>query len=146
MNLAIFLVNIGPKLANEIPNVNSDFTEYLGSKSANSIFLKPVTENEVKGHLQTLDTRKACGYDNLPTRLLKDAASYISGPLSYIFNLSIEKGKFPDALKVAKVTPIYKKGQKDLAGNYRPISVSPVLGKIFEKIINNRVIDYFRNK
>ena len=96
----------------------------------------------MKCHLQTLDTKKACGYDNLPARLLRDAALYISSSLTYIFNLSIERGKFPDALKVAKVTPIYKKGRKDLAGNYRPISVLPILGKIFEKIINNRVIDY----
>ena len=70
--------------------------------------------------------------------MLRDAALYISSSLTYIFDLSIERGKFPDA----KVTPIYKKGRKDLAGNYRPISVLPILGKIFEKIINNRVIDY----
>ena len=70
--------------------MNSDFTEYLGYRTEKSLFLKPITENELKCHLQTLDTKKACGYDNLPARLLRDAALYISSSLTYIFNLSIE--------------------------------------------------------
>ena len=92
--------------------------------------------------LLDIDIRKACGYDNLPARLLKDAAPFIASPLTHIFNVSMEEGKFPDAFKIAKVTPIFKKGSKDDPGNYRPISVLPILAKVFEKIVNSRLIDF----
>ena len=106
------------------------------------MFWKPVTEREVLDYLCGLDSKKTHGYDNLPVRLIKDAANFIVVPLTYIFNLSLETGTFPDCLKVAKVTPIYKKGAKAEPGNYRPISVLPVVGKIFERIVNVRLIDF----
>ena len=56
--------------------------------------------------------------------------------------MSFKEGNFPDALKIAKVTPIYKKGPKDVPGNYRPISVLPILGKIFEQFVNKRLINF----
>ena len=73
----------------------------------------------------------------------KDAADYIASPLSYIFNMSLSKGVFPDAIKIAKVTPVYKKGEKDIPGNYRPISVLPLLAKVLEENNNSRQITYF---
>ena len=50
-------------------------------------------------------TNKSFGFDNIPARLLKDAADYIASPLSYIFIMSLSKCVFPDAMKIAKVTP-----------------------------------------
>ena len=64
-------------------------------------------------------------------------------PLRYIFNLSIEKGIFPDQLKIAKVTPLFKKGDNALMDNYRPISVIPYFLKILERIIYNRLYSFF---
>ena len=78
-------------------------------KNEKSLFWAPVTSREICNYFHTLDRRKAHGFDNLPIRLLKDSAHLISEPLSYIFNLSLENGVFPDVLKTAKVTPIYKK-------------------------------------
>ena len=92
--------------------------------------------------LKASDQKKACGHDHLPVKLLVDSAQYISNPLSYIFNLSLQLGQFPDPLKIAKISPVYKKGDRDQPGNYRPISVLPVLSKIFEKLVNNRLIEY----
>ena len=54
----------------------------------------------------------------------------------------MQLGQFPDPLKVAKVSPVYKKCDREQPGNYRPISVLPVLSKIFEKFVNNRLIGY----
>ena len=72
-----------------------------------------------------------------------DASNFISAQLCHIFNKSLQEGKFPNALKIAKVTPIYKKGSKDVPGNYMPISVLPLLlGKIFEKIVNKRLMEF----
>ena len=63
-------------------------------------------------------------------------------PLKYLFNLSIEKGVFPDGLKIARVTPIYKgEGSSDVS-NYRPISVLPCFSKILEHIMYNRLYKY----
>ena len=63
-------------------------------------------------------------------------------PLIYLFNLSIEKGVFPDDLKIARVTPIYKgEGSSDVS-NYRPISVLPCFSKILERIMYNRLYKY----
>ena len=60
-----------------------------------------------------------------------------------IFNLSLSTGIFPDRMKVAKVTPIFKKGEKSGISNYRPISVLPCFSKILERIMYNRLYDYF---
>ena len=54
----------------------------------------------------------------------------------------MQLGQFPDPLKIAKVSPVYKKCDREQPGNYRPISVLPVLSKIFEKLVNNRLIEY----
>ena len=137
-----FFVDIGKNLADKIPQNDADYTAYLGPKLSKTLFWKPVTEKEIENHISALDVNKSCGYDNISARLLRDASHFISLPLSHIFNLSLQEGKFPDALKIAKVTPIYKKGPKDIPGNYRPISVLPVLGKIFEKIVNSRLMDF----
>ena len=137
-----FFVGIGPNLADKIPQVDIDCTAYLGPKLLKTFVWEPVTDTEIKNHILALDVKKACGYDNMSSLLIKDASNFISAPLCHIFNKSLQEGEFPNALKIAKVTPIYKKGSKDVPGNYRPISVLPVLGKIFEKIVNKRLMEF----
>ena len=78
---------------------------------------------------------------------LKIALPVISESLCDIFNLSIATGCFPDSWKIARVAPIFKSGQPDDRSNYRPISVLPVLARVFEKFIHNQLYDYLdRNK
>ena len=60
-----------------------------------------------------------------------------------IFNLSLSTGIFPNRLKVAKVTPIFKKGEKSSISNYRPLSVLPCFSKILEQIMYNKLYVYF---
>ena len=68
------------------------------------------------------------------------ALKFEIGPiLSDLFNLSVELGKFPSVLKVARVTPIFKSGEKSSFANYRPISVLPTVSKIFEKLMSKRL-------
>ena len=64
-------------------------------------------------------------------------------PLRIIFEQILSVGIYPDAWKVANVTPIFKKGDKQLVKNYRPISLLPICGKLFEKIVCNQMYDYF---
>ena len=62
--------------------------------------------------------------------------------LCQIFNLSMKVGEYPDLLKIAKVLPIFKKGDHSLTSNYRPISVISCINKIFERLIFNRIYKY----
>jgi len=63
------------------------------------------------------------GLDGITPKLLKEISTDVIHPLTYIFNLSFTKGVVPDNLKQSKVIPLYKKGNRDNPGNYRPISL-----------------------
>ena len=69
----------------------------------------------------------------------------VSSPLTHIVNLSITHGIVPDELKIARVIPIFKSGDKALFSNYRPISVLPCFSKFLERIIYNRIINYLND-
>ena len=101
-----------------------------------------VDESFVLNQLQNLNVNKATGIDNISAKYLKMAAQAITKPLTKVLNLSIESNTFPDNLKKAKVTPIYKKGSKTDVNNFRPISVLPILNSIYERHISNCVTTF----
>ena len=78
--------------------------------------------------------------------MLKLINNDISACITLIINQSIKSGIFPDRLKIAKVTPIYKKDDKKFIKNYRPISVLPVISKVFETVICDQLCEYFSSK
>ena len=80
--------------------------------------------------LDSIDCKKSFGFDKIHPFLLFSAALEIFRPLTYIINLSLEQGIFPDSLKIAKVIPIFKQGSRSSCNNYRPISVLSALSKI----------------
>ena len=84
----------------------------------------------------------AAGYDEMPASILKQCASVYIEPLTYLINVSLEQGTFPDELKIARVIPLFKGEDEQLVQNYRPISVLPFFSKIFEKIVSLHVIDF----
>lgn len=77
-----------------------------------------ITEQEVCKYLEQLDTTKAPGPDGVPTKVLKECANVLKKSLTKLFNLSVTLGSFPDIWKIAKVTPVYKKGEKKDIKNY----------------------------
>ena len=95
--------------------------------------------NELKDAFFSLKINKSLGYDDISFNVIKKCFSSLCEPLKYLFNLSIEKGIFPDDLKIAKVTPIYKSDDKSDLSNYRPISVLSCFSKMFERIMYNRL-------
>ena len=79
---------------------------------------------------------------NDPTKLLKMAASIVAPSLTAIFTKSILTGIYPTEWKTARVTPLLKKGVKSDLNNYRPISVIPVVSRVFEKIVCDQLYQY----
>ena len=101
-----------------------------------------IQEDEVLKLLLKLNVNKSSGTDNLGPRILKLSAPTIYKALAYLINLSIKTSVFPDKLKEAKITPIFKKGDKSEPCNYRPISILPTLSKIFEKHMASQIRNY----
>ena len=87
-----------------------------------------------------LDTGKACGPDHITPRLLKLCAEFICEPLSQLFNQSMLSGTLPRDWIATNITPIYKKGERCLACNYRPISLTSIIVKVMERIICKQLI------
>ena len=133
--------SIGQKLADQIQSSTSHFADYIVPTEA-TFELKEVDHEYVLKLIKKLDVSKATGLDTISSKLLKIAAPVICDSLSAIFNKSITTGIFPDELKYAKVFPVHKKGSKCDVNNYRPISVLPVIAKIFERIIYNQLISF----
>ena len=77
---------------------------------------KPITDDKLNEALQTLKTKKSSGYDEISSDVMKRISPAVFEPMRYIFNLSIEKDIFPDQLKIAKVTPMFKKREQYVNG------------------------------
>jgi hypothetical protein len=101
-----------------------------------------LTEHDVLNELKKLNPSKAPGPDALPTKVLKDCAQELSPSITQLFNDSLSHSKVPNAWKTANVTPIHKKGDKHTASNYRPISLLPIISKVLERCIYNKIIDF----
>ena len=82
----------------------------------------------------------------IPTRFLKDGINEVANSLSFLYNRSIEEGSFPLNLKIASVCPIYKdEGHKDNPSNYRPVSILPIIARVFEKLIHIQLFRYLES-
>ena len=107
----------------------------------------PVSLEEIHSELKMLNTRKAIPYMNIPPKQLKEVMNIIDKPLQGIWNSEIlVNKKFPSKLKLADISPIHKKLQTVLKSNYRPVSVLPVVSKIFERIMDKQTNDYFSDR
>ena len=101
-----------------------------------------ITAELIKKVIKGLNPSKASGPDEVSPRLLREGAEALSLPLHRLFNSSLTLHIFPDPWKLASVTPIHKKDQKDLTNNYRPISLLSCIGKCFERCVFNIVFEF----
>ena len=135
--------SIASKLNESIVNLSdskfSSFEEFLLPSNKNSMFLSDCSTTELLDIIKELDNNKS---SDIPIRVIKKAAHVFCPYLTLYFNRCMAAGHFPDGLKVGKVTPIFKKGNTEDVGNFRPVSTLPIFGKIFEKVIYKRIYDF----
>ena len=103
---------------------------------------KTIHVRTIRDAIGKMKTSKGFGTDNVSSYFLKLRMPYIENSLAYIFNKSLESSRFPDDWKTARVTPIFKEGEKSNKSNYRPISVLPVISRLFEKLVFNQLYQY----
>ena len=109
----------------------------------NTISFRTITENDTLKLINALSNKTSTGIDELSTKMLKKLKFAIYKPITYLINQSLNSGTFPNELKIAKVTPIFKKDNNRLLENYRPISLLPAISKIFEKVIHLQINEHF---
>ena len=122
------------KKTDKLPEMES--AKYPGM---NDINIEP---HGVKKLLKNINTKKACGPDMISNIVLKECANEIAPVLSHIFQLSIDTGKLPKDWRNANVSPIFKKGDRHTASNYRPVSLTCVCCKLLEHIICRQIFNH----
>ena len=142
-----FFVNIGPSLAKIIPKCkDSLFTQFLPDKIEDTMFLQPVTEEEIMQQVKNAKNKKSKDHDQFDMCLVKKIIPYIVKPLAHICNISLMNGIFPDRMKIARVIPLFKNGDVKEFSNYRPVSILPQFSKILEKVFHNRLMIFINDK
>lgn len=116
------------------------------SHSSSSLFLWPTDEHEVFKLLSQLDVKKSTGPDGISNFVLKNCAFDLCKVLAVCINKTLSSGIFPNRLKIARVTPIFKGGSAVLPSNYRPISVLSAINKIYESIIAVRLKSFLMSE
>ena len=139
-----YFSTIGKNLAQQIAPSTKQFQDFLGVPNPNSIFFTPINKNEILKIVSNLKDKKSAGHDGIDNYLLKKIITFIVDPLTHILNFSITSGLVPINMKIAKVIPIFKKGDKKEVNNYRPISLLTGISKILERIIYTRLINFLQ--
>ena len=134
----------GTKLSSpdEISTPECHFKDFLDKTNSEFPAFQSVTVSHVCLLLRELSGSKATGLVKISSKIIKIAAPVISDSLTYIFNQAISLCTFPHEWKIARVIPLFKNGKRNLAGNYRPISVLPAISKIMERILYTQLYEY----
>ena len=104
-----------------------------------------LTESKILLPLKSLNISKSPGPDETGARLLVELSKPIFHPLRTIFKTSIKTASIPNDWKEGTISAIYKKGNKSLASNYRPVSITSILCNCMERIIRNHIIEYMKS-
>ena len=105
-------------------------------------YFSEVSVDDICKELKRLNSRKAAQNTDIPIKILKANANIFSSYICDFFNETIRSGKFPSISKKANITPVFKKGFKGSKENYRPVSILPVISKIFEKMISKQITSF----
>ena len=136
-----YFANIGQNLANTIQSNDLNPLDYLGDRNLNSFSFMATSPQEIFNVMKKF-TNKKTSLNSVPIFVLKKISHVISPLLSDIFNESINAGVFPEKLKLGRVIPLYKEGDRTDVSNYRPITTLSVFSKLFEKLVHKRMSSF----
>ena len=139
---------MGAKLADELGDTDAVFTDYLQSPNPNlnRFFISAILESEVGKLIQELDEAKGVGIHKIPPKVVKWAAQLLIPILTKLFNKCIVAGVYPESLKIARVKPIFKGGNRNDTSSYRPISILSQFNRIFETLLRDRLYNFMKDK
>src|SRR6218665_2527213 len=138
----VYFTNIGPTLAEKIPQTPKSFDTFMPHPPPCSFGLLPTSHAEIIQVSSLLKNSSSAGVDDINPSIARSSISLVATPLSWIINCSFNLGLVSDSLKIAKIIPIFKLGVSNLITNYRPISVLPYFSKILEKLMAIRLTTY----
>ena len=122
---------------------SSELPSNICKKADECISTVTFTSDDIATLIQKHDPNKPHGHDMLSIRMLKLCGKSICKPLNLIFQSCIKDGEFPTEWKKANVVPVHRKSDKQILKNYRQVSLLPICGKIFERLLYNRLYEYF---
>ena len=122
------------------PSITTIQDAYKGSFSFSTVEKVDVTRE-----IKNLSKKKAIKDDNTPVKILKENVNFFAEYICIFYNHAITTSKLPSFLKMANITPIFEKGSKNKKENFRPVSILPVLSKIFEKPMSKQLSTFFEN-
>ena len=139
-----FFCTVGEKLSNDIPETINPLLkgEYIVNPQNATFSFIPVTPKQLIETMGKFKTSQGSGLDGISNFFLKVGMPALAGSLSELFSMSMSLGLFPDDWKIARVAPIYKDGSQDENSNYRPISVLPIISRLFEKLVYDQVYGF----
>jgi len=126
---------------------HSDYSNYKPGfpSQLNSFSCLDITSEEIQRCIKKLNAKVSPGFDQINAKTLNIVALFHSDLLANLFNNLLISGIFPDSLKISIVSPIFKKGDPEELQNYRPISVLPLLSKVFEVILKDRLLSFLNH-
>ena len=140
-----FFANIGAKLASSIDTQNKKpYNHYLTKTIMTSFHFELYEVEDTEKIIKSLKTKDSFGSDGISVKLIKSISKGILRPLTSLLNQSLITGIFPSSLKIAKVIPMFKKENRQLMDNYRPVSLLNAFSKIFERAAYNQLYRYFQ--
>ena len=101
-----------------------------------------IDESVVYKKLSDINVNKSPGSDDLHPKMLYELRDQLVKPLTKLFSLSLQTGIVPQGWKEARVVPLFKKGKRDRPENYRPVSLTSIVGKIFESIVKDNIVKH----
>ena len=142
---SFFFGNIGKNFSQNIHcDTRNTINTYMKQKIIASFEFQCVEGATVHKIISDLSVKNSFGVDGISSKHLKTTSPVIAAPLAHIINQSLCTEIFSDRLKVAEVIPLYKKDDSHIVDNYRPISLLPVLSKVFERAAFYQLYDYMQ--
>ena len=145
-----FYVNVANDIGQDAGNYKDDFSDHPSILAINDVYkstepsftFKHVKEAAVCKYINALNPKKAAGHDGISSKLLKLCSTQLTPHITSLINHTIENHYFPDTLKMANVTPVFKKENHLDKSKYRPVSILPSLSKVYEKVIADQLNEH----